>query len=62
MMIQEAPIGYGYTANGTALAGNNHDPNSLRAHKNLSHGLPWGLVLLVGVALGYYLHKRSRRG
>lgn len=62
MMLNETPgYGAGIKTSGRALAGNNRDPNSLRTYKQIGTGSLF-LTLLVGLAIGYFLTKRSRRG
>lgn len=60
MMIQESPIGYGYTTQGYALAGSNRDPNSFRTPKRLPAGPIVG-VLLLGLLVGYCFHKYAKK-
>lgn len=58
MMLNESPIGYGYTTQGRALAG--RDPNSLRTPKHLGTGSIVG-VLLFGLLIGYCFHKYAKK-
>lgn len=58
MMVQESPIGYGYTTQGRALAG--RDPNSFRTPKRLPAGPIVG-VLLLGLLIGYCFHKYAKK-